>query len=187
MLKKANKKLHTRIQSKNSILKPGAKLCRVILIGKCHPGLAKNVTRYIIYNTVNTSWATIMAGSVFSCLSAVCGSNRVTDSVLMGSEMNNKALRSGEMARADTKLTDKGQTDRFHTLTEGRTSRKATGSRDPQMDTVEELLYIRAGGKFEFSTKSVTFKNVIFIFIFKMMEKYNHLFSFREFIPPSKR
>lgn len=84
--------------------------------------------------------------------------------------MNNKALRSGEMASADTKLTDKGQTDRFHTLTEGRTSRKAAGSRDPQMDTVEELLYIRAGGKFEFGTKSVTFKNAIFIFIFKTME-----------------
>lgn len=95
-------------------------------------------------------------------LQCVCGSNRVTDSVLMGSEMNNKALRSGETARADTKLTDKGQTDRFHTLTEGRTSCKAAGSRDPQMDTGEELLYIRAGGKFEFSTKSVTFENVIF-------------------------
>lgn len=89
----------------------------------------------------------------FSCLSAVCASNRVTDSVLMGSEMSNKAPRSGETARADTKLTDKGQTDRFHTLTEGRTSRKAAGSRDPQMDTREELLYIRAGGKFEFSTE----------------------------------
>lgn len=93
-----------------------------------------------------------MAGSVFSCLSAACGSNRVTDSVLMGSEMSNKAPRSRETARADTKLTDKGQTDRFHTPTEGRTSRKAAGSRAPQMDTGEELLYIRAGGKSEFST-----------------------------------
>lgn len=103
-----------------------------------------------------------MAGCFFACLSAVCGSNRVTDSVLMGSEMSNKAPRSRETARADTKLTDKGQTDRFHTLTEGRTSRKAAGSRDPQMDTGEELLYIRAGGKFQFSTEKCGIRNCHF-------------------------
>lgn len=57
----------------------------------------------------------------------------------MGSEMSNKASHTGETARADTKLADKGQTDRFHTLTEGRTSRKAAGSRDPQMEAGEEL------------------------------------------------
>lgn len=69
----------------------------------------------------------------------MCGSNRVTDSVLMGSEMSNKASHTGDTARADTKLADKGPTDRFHTLTEGRTSRKAAGSRDPQMEAGEEL------------------------------------------------
>lgn len=67
--------------------------------------------------------------------------------------MSSKAPRSRETARADTKLIDKGQTDRFHTLTEGRTSCKAAGSRDPQMDKGEELLYIRAGGKSQFSTE----------------------------------
>lgn len=75
----------------------------------------------------------------------------------MGSEMSNKASRTGEMARADTKLADKGQTDRFHTLTEGWTSRKAAGSRDSQMDAGEKLLRIRAGGKFDFSTENGAF------------------------------
>lgn len=133
-----------------------------MLIAKCHPGPAKNVSHDIICNTVNTSWTTTVAGSVFACLSTVCGSNRVTDSVLMGSEMSNKAPRSRVTARADTKLADKGQTDRFHTLTEGRTSRKAAGSRDPQMDTGEELLYIRAAGKFQFSTEKCGIRNCHF-------------------------
>lgn len=153
--KTANKTSHSWAKPVSNLRpykqRPYAKVCQVILIAKCHPGSAKNVSRYIIYNTVNTSWTTTVAGSVFSCLSAAWGSNRVTDSVLMGSEMSNKAPRSLKTARADTKLTDKGQTDRFHTLTEGRTSRKAAGSREPQMDTGEELLYIRAGGKFQFS------------------------------------
>lgn len=88
------------------------------------------------------------AGLCFSsCLSAACGSNGVADSVLMGSEMSNKAPRSRETAGADTRLSHKGQTDRFHTPTEGRTSRRAAGGGAPQMDAGEELLYIRAGGR----------------------------------------
>ena len=75
--------------------------------------------------------------------------------------MNNKAVCTGETARADTTLAGKGQTDRFHTLTEGWTSRKAAGRRDPQTDAGEELLRIRAGGKFDFSIENVAFSKAI--------------------------
>lgn len=93
--------------------------------------------------------------------------------------MSNKASHTGETARADKKLADKGQTDRFHTLTEGWTSRKAAGSRDLQMDAGEELP--REGGKFDFSTENVTFSNAILNYFPKQkdtVEIYNILYAF---------